>query len=103
MAENTNFENLVIVLYFSFTTLSTVGFGDYNPKSEMERIITAFILLIGVACFSYIMTQFIEMLMDYQNVTAENEDSDNLSKWLGLLAHFNKNMPLDQELSDRLE
>ena len=41
--------------------------------------------------------------MDYQNVTAENEDSDNLSKWLGLLAHFNKNRPLDQDLSDRLE
>ena len=58
-------ENLIIVLYFAFTTLSTVGFGDYNPKSELERTITAFILLIGVACFSYIMTQFIEILMNY--------------------------------------
>ena len=88
-------ENLIIVLYFAFTTLSTVGFGDYNPKSELERTITAFILLIGVACFSYIMTQFIEILMNYQSVTADNEDSENLSKWFGLLAHFNKNMPLD--------
>jgi len=48
-------ENLIIVVYFAFTTLSTVGFGDYNPKSEPERILTTFILLIGVACFSYIM------------------------------------------------
>ena len=53
--KNTPSENLIIVLYFAFTTLSTVGFGDYNPKSESERIITTFILLIGVACFSYIM------------------------------------------------
>ena len=54
--EKTNGEKLIIVLYFAFTTLSTVGFGDYVPKSELERTITAFILLIGVACFSYIMT-----------------------------------------------
>ena len=65
LSENTDFENLVIVVYFAFTTLSTVGFGDYNPKSEPERIITTFILLIGVACFSYIMGQFIEILLNF--------------------------------------
>ena len=66
LEEKTPSENLVIVLYFAFTTLSTVGFGDFNPKSESERIITTFILLIGVACFSYIMGQFIEILMHFQ-------------------------------------
>lgn len=45
------------------TTLTTVGFGDYNPKSEMERIIMTFILLIGVACFSWIMSQFMDILV----------------------------------------
>jgi len=56
-------DNLTIVVYFMFTTLSTVGFGDYNPKSEIERVIMTFILLIGVACFSWIMGQFIQILM----------------------------------------
>ena len=55
MAEKEPQDNLVIVVYFMFTTLSTVGFGDYNPKSEVERTIMTFILLIGVACFSWIM------------------------------------------------
>ena len=55
MREKTNFTQLTIVVYFAFTTLSTVGFGDYHPKGEIERIITTFILLCGVACFSYIM------------------------------------------------
>lgn len=62
--EKTDWQNLIIVVYFAFTTLSTVGFGDYNPKSEIERIVTTFILLVGVACFSYIMGQFIEILMN---------------------------------------
>ena len=64
LGENTDYQNLVIVVYFAFTTLSTVGFGDFNPKSEIERIVTTFILLVGVACFSYIMGQFIDILMN---------------------------------------
>ena len=50
------------ILYFSFTSLSTVGFGDYHPKSDVERIIGAFILLFGVAIFSVVMQNFIDIL-----------------------------------------
>lgn len=103
LGEKTNEQSLIVVVYFIFTTLSTVGFGDYNPKSEIERIVTTIILLVGVACFSYIMGQFIEILMNLQTVTAENEDSENLSKWFGLLAHFNNNKPLPKKMTKNFE
>ena len=64
LASNDEWQNLIIVVYFAFTTLSTVGFGDFNPKSEIERLVTTLILLVGVATFSYIMGQFIEILMN---------------------------------------
>jgi hypothetical protein len=32
----TNQQRALAVLYFLFTTLSTVGFGDYHPKNETE-------------------------------------------------------------------
>ena len=57
-----NFSKTVILAYFSFTSLSTVGFGDYYPLSDSERLFGAFILLFGVAIFSYIMGMFIEIL-----------------------------------------
>lgn len=41
--------------------------------------------------------------MNFQTVTADNEDSENLSKWLGLLAHFNRNRPLSKEMTKRFE
>ena len=47
------------MLYFSFTSLTTVGFGDFHPKSNFERIFIAFGLMFGVAIFSYIMGEFI--------------------------------------------
>jgi hypothetical protein len=49
------FEITVKLVYFTFTTLSTVGFGDFNPKSNVERLIVAFGMLLGVAIFSIIM------------------------------------------------
>ena len=52
----------LIAMYWAFTTLSTVGFGDYNPRSDGERLMCAFFMLFGVAIFSYIMGIFIEIL-----------------------------------------
>ena len=85
LGELTAFQNVSIVMYFMFTTMSTVGFGDFNPKSEIERIIMTFILIIGVTCFAYIMSQLIEILLEVQMITAENDESEELSQWILLL------------------
>jgi len=66
-----NYDKAIILTYFSFTSLSTVGFGDFNPRSDFERVICAFILLFGVAIFSYIMGNFIEILDEFKNLNAD--------------------------------
>ena len=52
----------ITCMYFAITSLSTVGFGDLTPRSDLERAVGAFLLLSGVAIFTYIMGSFIEML-----------------------------------------
>ena len=47
------------MIYYAFTSLSTVGFGDYNPRSDSERLFIAMVLLFGVLTFSYVMGNFI--------------------------------------------
>jgi hypothetical protein len=94
---------MISVVYWAFTTLSTVGYGDFTPVSNLERIFGSFVILFGIAIFSIIMGNFIEMLMEFKVVTAENEDNTNLSKWFGLLARFNKGRPLTRELSQKIE
>ena len=76
------------MIYFAFTTLSTVGFGDYHPRSNAERLICAFILLIGVAIFSYIMGIFIEILISIQGLNADVDEGEMLSRWFGLIKRF---------------
>ena len=95
--------NLIIVLYFMFTTLSTVGFGDFNPKSELERGIMTFILLIGVACSSYIMSQFISIVLDLQKITASNEDSEKMAEWLQVLKNYNNHKPVPLDMVAEFE
>ena len=89
---------MIILCYFSFTSLTTVGFGDYNPRSEFERIFCAMILLFGVAIFSYIMGNFIEILEQIKQLDEELDDGDNLTRFFGLLQRFNGNKSINLEL-----
>lgn len=85
-----NMERVVATTYFSFTSLSTVGFGDLHPLNNYERALTAIVLLFGVAVFSIVMGNFIEISDSFMSMNEEFDDGDNLSKFFGLLKKFNK-------------
>lgn len=61
-----NWRKLIISCYYTLTTLATVGYGDFYPVSDMERLIAVFLMLCGVAFFSYIMGSFIEIIANYK-------------------------------------
>ena len=84
-------------MYYAFTSLSTVGFGDYYPISNPERILCTFILLFGVAIFSYIMGIFIDMLDSFKMANAELDEGDELSRFFGLLRKFNNKKSFDNK------
>ena len=70
---NYNFQNdnsakdrMIILTYFAFTSLTTVGFGDYSAKADEERLFMCVVLLFGVAIFSYVMGNFVETLTQFR-------------------------------------
>ena len=91
------------MVYFAFTSLSTVGFGDFHPKSDFERLLCAMILLFGVAIFSYIMGIFIQILEEHQNLNADFDEGDELFKFFGIIKRFNGYKNTNQALKDRIE
>jgi hypothetical protein len=93
----------IIVTYYMFTSLSTVGFGDFHPRSNFERIFCAMVLLFGVAIFSYIMGNFIEILNQFKSYNNDLDQGDDLNKFFGVLTRFNGNERLETGFKKELE
>lgn len=84
-------KQLIISCYYALTTLSTVGYGDFYPISNNERIFAVVIMLVGVMFFSYIMGNFIEIISSYDKKMGNVDQSGDLNNWLILLTRFTNN------------
>ena len=67
---------MVIAVYFAFTSLSTVGFGDFCPRSDLERALGSIMLLFGVSIFSMAMGRFIEMVEQIKQFNQSLDEGD---------------------------
>jgi len=57
--------------WFVMTTISQVGFGDYIPKTNVGRIYTIILYLVGVGFFAIIIAKWIDLLNNYENLKEE--------------------------------
>ena len=97
------YEVTLILYYCAFTSLTTVGLGDYAPKSNIERVVISAALLFGVAVFSYIMGNFVDILNDFKNFDSDLDQGDELSKFFGVLKKFNGGREIDISFKQELE
>jgi len=74
LEHKTSGQVMLATMYFIFTTLTTVGLGDYKPVNDPERIMCVLILLGGVLIVSYLMNILIELLQRYNTYTEEQTD-----------------------------
>ena len=91
------------MMYWAFTTLSTVGLGDYYPMSNTERALASMGFLGGVAVFSYIMGKFADIISFILDLDSDLEDGDRLTIFLSLLKSFNNGEDIKLELKEEIE
>lgn len=58
--------------------LSTVGYGDLFPLSNLERLIGVFCMMLGVATFSTVMGQFQQINEEFQTQMADPDNYEEL-------------------------
>ena len=97
-------ERTIILQYFSFTSLSTVGFGDFTPRSDVERGLCAIILLFGVAIFSYMMGIFINILDEFKSMNQDIADGagEKLSLFMNLMQKMNGGKSISLKLQNKI-
>ena len=87
--KKSTYSKMMAMAYFSFTTLSTVGFGDYYANNSGERGFMVFIMVGGIICFSYIMGLFTEILNVFLEIDAPLNEHEQLDKFWGVFKSLN--------------
>ena len=58
-------DRCLVSLYFTITTITTVGYGDISATSSTERVFCIFIMLMGVIGFSFATGALSSIIQNY--------------------------------------
>ncbi|XP_070505686.1 TWiK family of potassium channels protein 7-like [Chironomus tepperi] len=75
--------NVLDSIYFCFTALSTIGFGELQPKDELGMYVASIYIIVGMAivamCFSLIQTELIIMMRKFTINEQSHDDEITLA------------------------
>ena len=91
------------MIYYTFTTLSTIGFGDYHPCADEEMILSCCVFLSGVSVVSYLMGIFSEILKKFQKLNLDLDEGDQLELFFSLMKKLNGNVDIQSNLKKKIE
>jgi hypothetical protein len=58
---DSDFSRYVVAVYWVFTTMTTVGYGDITPTNDLERFYTVAVMIVGATVFGYIIGSIAEL------------------------------------------
>lgn len=77
----TDLHKALLLMYFALTTLSTVGFGDFHPKSDIGRMVFCVIMVVGVLIFGLIMGELLKISNQFNELDKVLEEGDALNSF----------------------
>ncbi len=98
-----DYDVVVRCMYFVLTTITTVGFGDYVPQSNVDRAFVIFLEFFGVAFFSYVTGNFIEIISNYEKKIGVIDHETELQHWLNVVESFNTKKGMSAKLIADIE
>lgn len=111
LSDNVGKENMTLTtkyitsIYWVYTTLSTLGYGDYYAGTTYEYLFTMAVQFMGVFLFAYMMgniNQLIEKLDDDHNEYIENE-AELLDQWIMKVDRANPHRKLSNDLIKKIQ
>ena len=61
----------ITAVYYTVTTISTVGYGDISGNNDVERIICIILMITGVFFFSISSGSFTNIISNYEQLNAK--------------------------------
>ena len=69
-------ESPIQALYYTIITISTVGYGDYIPTTDVARLFTISLIIIGVGCFLTAITILFQPLVKKIEESSRKPEND---------------------------
>jgi hypothetical protein len=61
----------MLAVYFTVTTMTTVGYGDMSANTTIERCFCVFLMIVGVVVFTFISGSLASVLSNYDQTNAD--------------------------------
>ncbi len=78
--------------YFTTTTLTTIGYGDLHPRTDLSKIVTVFFALSGVAVFLYALSVMAGVSIQ-KGQRFEEEELHKIGRMLHRFSHVKPRKP----------
>lgn len=102
-AANANIVMPLDALWWALVTVTTVGYGDKFPVTNLGRIVGTFVILIGVIMFSVLTSFFTSKFSERREVDSEQSLSDTKVDVLELHRILEQQSSTLEDLAARLE
>jgi hypothetical protein len=71
-------EIYMISLYWTITTITTVGYGDISGTNILEMVFCCFVMIIGVIAFGFANGTLASIMTNYDNKSGSYQDKMNI-------------------------
>ena len=94
--DSSDIEIYTISFYWTLTTVTTVGYGDINAGTNIERVYNLFLMSFGVIMYSFAIGSLSSIVSTLDDKTAE------MNQKLQILSSIKKEFNLDVEIYDKV-
>ncbi|AEG17845.1 potassium channel family protein [Methanobacterium paludis] len=77
---NSNIHSLTDALWFTLVTITTVGYGDISPKTDIGKVIAAIIMFTGIGFMGFLTATITSKLVERSEEEEEKTIHDKLDK-----------------------
>lgn len=91
-------------LYFSVTTMITIGYGDISPNTTTEMLFSIFAMVLASAIFGYSMSSLMQIIEgEDASVSEIKEQNQKILKYGGHIFRYIKQKKVPSQLQSRVK
>ena len=64
----------ILSLYWTFTIMATVGYGDILPNNTAERLLNVFVILLGASMFGYMLANVSSLIQSFTSTDTVKDE-----------------------------